>query len=145
MKCIRGGSRTSICTSARTSSWATTAGRTWSISRYASGCGIRTWLASAVCTRVLGSLQQSDLFCYGKHVRRHRADQLSQLGEAAIGEMPWWIGAHRSVAAPLRQLRRRFLTRLGIRGVNGQATSEAFPEDAVRRELRLGAFKPTHG
>ena len=89
--------------------------------------------------RALQTMQRTDLFCFSKHVRRNREDQFSQLGCEAIGGRPWWIDAHRSVAAPLRQLRRRLLTALHIRGVSGQATSEAFPEDAVRRELRSAA------
>ncbi len=89
--------------------------------------------------RALQTMQRTDLFCFSKHVRRNREDQFSLLGCESFGGRPWWIGAHRSVAAPLRQLRRRLLMALRIRGANGQAASEAFPEDAVRRELRPAA------
>ena len=89
--------------------------------------------------RALQTMQRTDLYCLSKHVRRNREDQFSRLGCEAFGGRPWWISAHRSVAMPLRQLRRRLLTRLGVRGANGQAASEAFPEDAVRRELRPAA------
>lgn len=81
---------------------------------------------------VLQALQSADWYHLGKHIARHRPEQLNLL---AHSERPWWIDAHRFFAVPLRGLRRRLLAALGVRAKNGLATSEAFPEDAVRREL----------
>jgi hypothetical protein len=81
---------------------------------------------------LLQALQAADWYHLGKHIARHRPDQLGLLRAAG---RPWWIDAHRCVAVPLRSLRRKLLATLGVRARSGLATSEAFPEDAVRREL----------
>jgi hypothetical protein len=88
---------------------------------------------SPLLRTVLQALQSADWYHLGKHIARHRPDQLALLAHA---ERPWWINAHRLVAVPLRGARRRLLAALGVRGHGGMATSEAFPEDAVRRELQ---------
>lgn len=89
---------------------------------------------SALGQRALRALQQADWYHLGKHITLHRPDQLDLL--AGKTSRPWWIQAHRFVAVPLRGLRRKLLAALGVRAKSGMATSEAFPEDAVRRELQ---------
>ncbi len=70
-----------------------------------------------------------DLYHWGKHVRRAEPNaDLSSL------EIPAWIRLHRFFGVPLRQLRRRLLVSRGIRLGRGDASSEVFAEDAVRRE-----------
>jgi hypothetical protein len=85
----------------------------------------------------LRALQQADLYHFAKHVSIHRPDQLAALGVKVV--RPSWIDVHRKVAAPLRQLRRRLLAAIGVRGTNGQAATEAFPEHAIRCEKISGA------
>lgn len=75
-----------------------------------------------------------DLYHWGKHVRRAEPGaDLSAL------EIPAWIRMHRFFGVPLRQLRRRFLVARGIRLGRGDATTEVFAEDAVRRESARAA------
>lgn len=75
-----------------------------------------------------------DLYHWGKHVRRAEPGaDLSAL------EIPAWIRLHRSFGVPLRQLRRRFLVARGIRLGRGNAGTEVFAEDAVRRESARAA------
>jgi hypothetical protein len=90
---------------------------------------------SSVMRRALATLQRMDMYSFTKHVGRQRADQFSLIGCEKFASRPWWINAHRGFAVPLRQLRRRLLTVLQIRS-NGKAMTEAFPEDAIRRELQ---------
>lgn len=92
------------------------------------------WLRS-----VLRSLQQADLYHLGKQITQHRPAQMTLLESAGEGQRPAWIDAHRKIAAPLRQLRRGFLEAIGVRAKGGQASTEAFPEDAVRREIKNAA------
>lgn len=83
------------------------------------------------------ALQQMDYYHYRKHLCVHRPDLSGcTIAEFNQGnERPWWLNVHRTVAVPLRTLRRRLLVALGIRKGAGQATSEHFAEDAVRRQL----------
>jgi hypothetical protein len=83
-------------------------------------------------TPVLRALQKSDRYHWAKHVQTNRPDQFLLLPGA---RRPWWIRAHRVMAVPLRKLRRKLLVLAGVRSGAGKATSELFPEDAVRREL----------
>jgi hypothetical protein len=76
-------------------------------------------------------LCRSDLYHLAKHVQRHRPDQRLP---GLASSRPWWIEAHRSVAAPFRELRRRLLVALRVRSGLGRAATEHAPEDAVRRE-----------
>ncbi len=93
--------------------------------------------ASPAAHSILRALQAADWYHLGKHIALHRPDQLDLLeGKTS---RPWLIRAHRRVAVPLRGLRRKLLTTLGVRAKGGMATSEAFPEDAVRRELGRAA------
>lgn len=76
--------------------------------------------------------QASDDFCFGKHVRRLRPDQLAAFGYPLEAKPPWWIQLHRSVAVPFRQLRRGLLAFLRVRDRTGRSQSEQFPEHAMR-------------
>jgi hypothetical protein len=71
-------------------------------------------------------LCQSDLYHLRKHVAHHAP-------ELNLGlDRPWWITAHRAVAVPFRQLRRRLLVAAGVRTGAGHVETEQFAEDAVR-------------
>ncbi|MFO0801656.1 MAG: hypothetical protein U0791_00845 [Gemmataceae bacterium] len=80
---------------------------------------------------LFGILCRSDEYHLAKHAARHRPDQLGAWQDAA---RPWWINAHRTVAVPFRELRRRLLVAAGIRSGAGRVQTECAPEDAVRRE-----------
>ncbi|MCZ2343670.1 MAG: hypothetical protein LC104_18030 [Bacteroidales bacterium] len=83
--------------------------------------------------RLLGILCDSDLYHLEKHILRHRPDQSAT--ETAIAQRrPWWIRAHRLIARPFRELRRRGLVLVGVRTGRGYAMTEHFAEDAIRRE-----------
>ena len=89
---------------------------------------------SRTCRNILAALQEADRYHLAKHVKNHRPDQAHLLDALGGGERPGWIGWHRTLAVPLRAMRRKLLTLLGVRGKSGMASSEAFPEDAVRRD-----------
>jgi len=89
----------------------------------------RRWL-SALLQYVEAVLKDTDRYHFRKHLCRSRPDLA---GCDCNNERPWLIRAHRSVAAPLRTLRRRLLVAIGVRRGLGLADSEHFPEDAVRR------------
>jgi hypothetical protein len=93
---------------------------------------IRNWLFRPV----LRALQRGDLYHLAKHVANNQRDRILQFSSVS---RPWWIRLHRIVAVPLRKLRRQLLVWLGIRTGRGKATTELFPEDAVRRELSQAA------
>ncbi len=86
------------------------------------------WPLSAV----LRILQRSDDYHLAKHYARHRPDQCGFGPKTIAMHRPWWIRAHRTIAVPFRQMRRRLLVWLGIRRGTGRTTTEAFPEQAVR-------------
>jgi hypothetical protein len=95
-------------------------------------CLKRWWPANAWPMRLfLWILQRSDRYHLGKHIARCCAT-------AAAPTRPWWIRVHRSVARPLRSLRRWLLVLLGVRTGQGRVESEFFPEEVVRadREAR---------
>lgn len=100
------------------------------ISYYASQRSL-VWPISRLVLRLL---QKSDLYHLSKHVRRLRPDQLESLGLADINKRPWWIRAHRLVAVPFREGRRKLLTLLGVRGKSGRSATETFAEHAFRCE-----------
>jgi hypothetical protein len=91
------------------------------------------WLASLLrgCQR---ALQRMDHYHVYKHVLGSRPD-LAATTLADYGRRsgrPWWIRVHRLVAVPLRGMRRRLLTVLGVRSGRGMAESEFFPEMGKR-------------
>ena len=84
-------------------------------------------------------LTNSDLY----HLEKHRLSPLrcnySQKEFQVALKQPWWIGAHRTVAVPLRTARRGLLVWLGIRRGEGQAESEHQPEHAVKLKMKADA------
>jgi hypothetical protein len=78
-------------------------------------------------------LCQSDLYHLQKHVAHHAP------GTVPAVERPWWITAHRAVAVPFRQLRRRLLVAAKVRTGAGRVETEQFAEDAVRTAPRRAA------
>jgi hypothetical protein len=89
-----------------------------------------------VLRSILRALQQGDRYNLAKHVRRNCPNEE---GPQRLGEherRPWWIQVHRLFAVPLRRLRRSLLVALGVRAKGGRALTEAFPEDAIRQELK---------
>jgi hypothetical protein len=94
------------------------------------GVWSKRWARTVLGKTLLKALQQADRYHLAKHVAVHWPDQAGEI------ERPWWISAHRVVGVPLRQLRRRLLTWLGVRQRGGRAESETFPEEAVRQSRR---------
>jgi hypothetical protein len=81
-------------------------------------------------------LRRSDEYHLMKHWSRLRSDQCG-FDEAALRKrIPWWIRAHRWVARPFRELRRRLLVRLGVRAGKGRVETELFAEHALRDATR---------
>ena len=79
---------------------------------------------------ILRLLQRSDEY----HLLKHQAKSCPDQADRKSLQPPWWIRAHRLLAVPFREWRRRLLVKLGIRTGKGRALSEQFAEDAVRRE-----------
>lgn len=77
-------------------------------------------------------LCQADLYHLQKHILKH--DPLrAEIAEQEIAKLrPWWIKAHRSIAVPLRETRRRLLVAAGVRNGQGKVESELFIEDGLR-------------
>ena len=92
-----------------------------------------------VLRSILRALQQGDMYHLAKHVHRNCPCEMGRLRLADHQRPPWWIRVHRLVAVPLRWLRRALLVALGVRAEGGRAVTEAFPEDAIRHELRPAA------
>lgn len=80
-------------------------------------------------------LRRSDLYHLTKHWARCRPDQWSGEGRPAAPPIPWWIHAHRLIARPVREFRRRLLVRLGVRAGQGRVETEHFAEHALRPDL----------
>ena len=76
-----------------------------------------------------------DLYHLQKHV--YRADPAAP--GVAPPAIPAWLRLHRLIAVPFRQLRRRLLVTTGVRTGRGSVSTEAFAEDAVRRESARAA------
>jgi hypothetical protein len=90
------------------------------------------WVRCTPLPWLLRTLQRTDEFCLLKHrVVRCRSSGLkwSEMEK----HRPWWIRAHRFVAEPLRNARRRLLVLIGVRKRGGKAESEAAPEVAFRK------------
>ena len=81
---------------------------------------------------LLRRLQEMDDYHYNKHYARCLKHRLSQEEYQRLLEPPGLIRWHRSGGVPLRGLRRKLLTALGLRDRTGQARSELEPEDAFR-------------
>ena len=95
----------------------------------------RRWPATTeVAHWLLGVLRRSDEYHFRKRIAKNRPDVYAEMAPGGKKEMPWWIRVHRTIAVPFRSLRRRLLAAIRVRDGEGQAASEHFAEDAVRRE-----------
>jgi hypothetical protein len=79
-------------------------------------------------------LQRSDNYHLLKHWVACRPDQCAETSASIARGRPWYIRAHRLVAMPFRETRRRLLVASGVRSGRGRVETELVPEDAVRRE-----------
>jgi hypothetical protein len=79
-------------------------------------------------------MRRSDEYHLLKHWSRCRPDQSGVDYQAVQRQRPWWIKAHRMVARPVRELRRRLLVALGVRSGKGRVESELFAEHALRAD-----------
>ncbi len=80
-------------------------------------------------------LSRSDQYHLMKHWARCRPDQCGFDQAELRGRMPWWIRAHRLLAAPAREFRRRLLVKLGVRTGKGRVETELFAEHALRQTV----------
>lgn len=77
-------------------------------------------------------LRRGDEYHLLKHWARSRPEQCG-LDEVALRKrIPWMIRAHRLVARPFREVRRRLLVKLGVRTGKGRVETEFFAEHALR-------------
>jgi hypothetical protein len=76
----------------------------------------------------------SDEYHLLKHWSRCRPDQLGSDQLAIRQHRPWWIRAHRLVAQPVRETRRKLLVAVGVRSGKGRVESELFAEHALRAD-----------
>jgi hypothetical protein len=81
-------------------------------------------------------LRRSDIYHLMKHWSRSRPDQCGFDEIALRQRRPWSIRAHRLVARPFRELRRRLLVLLRVRAGKGRVESELFAEHALRQHGR---------
>ena len=90
---------------------------------------------------LLRVLQDSDAYHLRKHWAKARPDQCGYDSVAVRRSIPWWIRAHRLIAVPFREARRRLLVALRVRRGRGRVETEHLAEDALRHE---GAESPSH-
>ena len=81
---------------------------------------------------LLRLFQQGDEYHLLKHRTRLCLNPPKNWKEIMNRHRPWWLKLHRGVAVPLRTLRRKFLTLLGIRRGTGRADTEHFVEIGLR-------------
>ncbi|MGC3968601.1 MAG: hypothetical protein QM775_14825 [Pirellulales bacterium] len=82
--------------------------------------------------RLLALLQGMDDYHVAKLHWRFRPDQSGTTYDDVMAMKPRIVRAHRLFAVPLRGLRRRLLTLLGVRRGRGRAESEKFVEAGLR-------------
>ena len=87
------------------------------------------WLPQGPLFRIF---QRSDEYHLMKHWARCRPDQCGMDLIAQQQRIPWWIRAHRLIARPFREMRRRLLVRVGVRMGKGRVETEVFAEHALR-------------
>ncbi len=80
----------------------------------------------------LRRLQEMDDYHFRKHYARCLKHELDADEYRRLLEPPGLIRWHRKFGVPLRAMRRKLLTTLGLRDRSGQAGSELEPEDAFR-------------
>lgn len=73
------------------------------------------WPLGAMKRRLLGMLQEADLYHVRKLKRLYREDLMTPEELAASYRRPWFLNLHRVFGAPLRDLRRKFLEWVGSR------------------------------
>jgi hypothetical protein len=93
------------------------------------GVTLPRWWPVGALLRVL---QRSDDYHLAKHWAAHRPEQCGFTTADLQKRIPWWIKAHRLVARPFRECRRRLLVALKVRSGRGRVETEFLPEDAVR-------------
>ncbi len=89
---------------------------------------------------LLRLLCRADHYHLLKHFARNRPDQCGVTIEDMCGKRPWCVRVHRWLAQPFRKLRRALLVGCGVRSGRGDASTELFPEEAVRRD-RAGSVR----
>jgi hypothetical protein len=78
-------------------------------------------------------MRRSDEYHLMKHWSRSRPEQCG-FDEAVLRtRIPWPIRAHRLIARPVREMRRRLLVKLGVRSGKGRVETELFAEHALRQ------------
>ena len=87
-------------------------------------------------------LRRGDEYHLMKHWSRSRPDQCGFDEVALRNQIPWPIRAHRLVARPFRELRRRLLVKLGVRSGKGRVETELFAEHALREPSRNSTSPP---
>jgi hypothetical protein len=87
-------------------------------------------------------MRRSDEYHLMKHWSRCRPDQSGLDYQAVHRQRPWWIKAHRLIARPIRELRRRLLVAVGVRTGKGRVESELFAEHALRADGPQRASRP---
>jgi hypothetical protein len=90
------------------------------------------WPRRLVAGPLFTLLRRSDEYHLMKHWARLRPEQCGFDAVALRKQIPWMIRAHRLVARPLRELRRRLLVKLGVRTGKGRVETELFAEHALR-------------
>jgi hypothetical protein len=80
--------------------------------------------------------RRGDEYHLMKHWSRSRPEQCGFDEVALRQRIPWPIRAHRLVARPFRELRRRLLVKLGVRSGKGRVETELFAEHALREPSR---------
>lgn len=78
-------------------------------------------------------MRRSDEYHLMKHWSRSRPDQCGFDEVVLRSRIPWPIRAHRLVARPIREMRRRLLVKLGVRTGKGRVETELFAEHALRQ------------
>ena len=87
------------------------------------------WLPTGPLFRIF---EHSDDYHLMKHWARCRPDLCGMNSSEVQKHIPWWIRAHRLIARPFRELRRRLLVRVGVRSGKGRVETEVFAEHALR-------------
>jgi hypothetical protein len=94
----------------------------------------RWWLPARLLRGFEQMLRDMDWYHLRKHISCNRPDLAGCNWHQfnLRNDRPWWIRAHRCVAAPMRAARRGLLVWLGVRQGKGMAESELVPEIAKR-------------
>lgn len=82
---------------------------------------------------LLRMFQGMDRYHVDKHHRKCRPDQCRLTSAELAASRPWFIRVHRVFAQPLRTMRRRLLSFIGVRAGRGNVESETFVEAGLRK------------